>query len=548
MLLRSCWHGVVRRWGSLQIELRGEYSVERLFSFRDFSAGTSVTRAIAIVAVTPLPCLLMVIGPDLLPLEAPERGLAHSHMFWVRTLISCWFSLLALLIQCHGFVPALPVTTAHILGVAAIGALGTIAYGVALTHSIGFPVPFMINLTAPCSILVIGIASALYLRKHLQETPASRAKLKQLGYVAVIQMSFGYVYPAYTTAFYTLSGVPQTLFALLLPVMKLTAKNWINSAVSHREDAKAEFVNFNVEVFHTMFLACCLQGSTSYATTLLIMAIDVVQACISLHDVNGVLNSLHICFDQAADAASGVQISELDEQESTERLANAAASRATTTTLNYLDAAIFLLERDQSILHNAAIRLRSHTQSNLGTRTRSVFPDKIQRRGLEPRNGPTDQQGIGTPQLDRTLSQPPVVRPNALLQLLPRSNSVTPLERPRAVAATGVHGERSRKRVWAVSTRLSESDKRVLLSMSDTHRLEFVQKVLKALHMTEFLLVVEFTEVMIPIVYSTWFVVALVLPPRNCLDRDRDDVKSNRACVPISMSIQASTGSRRTTS
>lgn len=247
--LRGCWHGVVRCWQSLQIDLRGEYSVDHLCVFRDFCAGTSVKRAMTIVTVMPLPCLLIVIGPDLLPLEAPERGFVHSHLFWVRTFISCWFLQSAVLIQCQHFVTTLPVTLSQILRVAIVSLLCTVSFAIGLAYGIGFPVPFMVNMVAPSGAL----AFVLQLWTQLRQTPLSHAELQQFGYITNIQLGFGLAYPAYTTAFYKLSGVPQTLFALLLPVMKLAAKNWINIAIPHREDAKAEFANLNAEVYHAMF-------------------------------------------------------------------------------------------------------------------------------------------------------------------------------------------------------------------------------------------------------------------------------------------------------
>lgn len=51
---------------------------------------------------------------------------------------------------------------------------------------------------------------------------------------------------------------------------------------------------------------------------------------------------------------------------------------------------------------------------------------------------------------------------------------------------------------------MSESEKRVLLSISGASRLEYVLKVLQALHVAEFVLLIEFTEVVIPFTHCEY--------------------------------------------
>lgn len=56
----------------------------------------------------------------------------------------------------------------------------------------------------------------------------------------------------------------------------------------------------------------------------------------------------------------------------------------------------------------------------------------------------------------------------------------------------------------AARTKLSDEDRKSVDALSPADRLEYVQQMLQLLHLTEFVLLVEFTEVMIPIVYSTF--------------------------------------------
>lgn len=106
---------------------------------------------------------------------------------------------------------------------------------------------------------------------------------------------------------------------------------------------------------------------------LLIIAIDVVQACISLHDIKKLLDSLQKCFAQATVAS--VQDSDHIHETGDTR----EPSR-----LDYLDVAVFLLESDQSIYRDTSIRLRSHTQCNLGMFQKLTFPQMVQVHGPAP--------------------------------------------------------------------------------------------------------------------------------------------------------------------
>lgn len=77
----------------------------------------------------------------------------------------------------------------------------------------------------------------------------------------------------------------------------------------------------------------------------------------------------------------------------------------------------------------------------------------------------------------------------------------------------------------ANTTRISDADKQRLQSLSLEARLQVVQQSLQILHLTEFLLLVEFTEVIVPCIYCVFMGVASQLPNRQFYTnlRDLDD-------------------------
>uniref|UniRef100_K3WIW3 Uncharacterized protein n=1 Tax=Globisporangium ultimum (strain ATCC 200006 / CBS 805.95 / DAOM BR144) TaxID=431595 RepID=K3WIW3_GLOUD len=111
------------------------------------------------------------------------------------------------------------------------------------------------------------------------------------------QMAFIYIYPAYAFTFYKFSGWRQATFTLVLPAMKIAAKNGMRYLVRGQEDVRPEFIILNVKVFHALFVANCLQGSTSLTTTMVLMTRDFLHACVSLRDVNAIMNTIRGSLD-----------------------------------------------------------------------------------------------------------------------------------------------------------------------------------------------------------------------------------------------------------
>lgn len=67
--------------------------------------------------------------------------------------------------------------------------------------------------------------------------------------------------------------------------MKLVLRNITAHALKHLNDKIPEVVILNVEVFSALFVAYCIQDTSSVETTLMLMAVDVLQMCASLFGI-----------------------------------------------------------------------------------------------------------------------------------------------------------------------------------------------------------------------------------------------------------------------
>ncbi|KAF4317517.1 hypothetical protein BBO99_00007841 [Phytophthora kernoviae] len=102
------------------------------------------------------------------------------------------------------------------------------------------------------------------------------------------------IYPLCIFGLTSLDGIHQAFFVVLLLVIKIGAKNWINRALTGHNDLKPEAVIFNMEVFNALYISNAIQNALSWTSTAAIMALDVIILLLSVVDVIEVLNEVTV--------------------------------------------------------------------------------------------------------------------------------------------------------------------------------------------------------------------------------------------------------------
>lgn len=138
--------------------------------------------------------------------------------------------------------------------------------------------------------------------------------------------------PMYTFLFASLSASNQVAFVLPLPFIKIAAKNVINYFMLDMHDMKPKFVIFNIEIFNAPFAALCMQSSTSVVATVVMMAIDFVQALLALYDMKHLLRDL-------------------------EALIEKIPARKGQPRMNVVEAALKVLEKDSTVTRHPSFQL-----------------------------------------------------------------------------------------------------------------------------------------------------------------------------------------------
>ncbi|DBA00440.1 TPA: hypothetical protein N0F65_012971 [Lagenidium giganteum] len=281
-----------RAWEATQVELHGQYSSKRLQQFRDYCHHASLLRVLGVLLFTPVPCIAVVLLTDAIPIEAPEKGLSGSFTFWIRLSIATGIISGGVLEQFPTTVSTLPLGRCHVVGLTAANVIVTAGSAIAIAYAVGFPIPFtFVVLCVPWGITIVSTLWWL-LHEHLRDHPEDMRELRRYLLVLMAQMVLTVIYPAYNYVFVHLSSANQTAFATLLPLIKISAKNAVAYALREKDDLKPEAVILNVEVFNSLLMVCCMQGSTSIHATLVLMGADFLQACWSLRDLHVMLKSI----------------------------------------------------------------------------------------------------------------------------------------------------------------------------------------------------------------------------------------------------------------
>uniref|UniRef100_K3WN54 Uncharacterized protein n=1 Tax=Globisporangium ultimum (strain ATCC 200006 / CBS 805.95 / DAOM BR144) TaxID=431595 RepID=K3WN54_GLOUD len=337
------WTAFVHRLDKLHIERRGNYSVERLYSLKMYCEQTNSVRAWGVLILTPFPCLVCAIAVDLIPLKPPDKGLSYNHLFFVRAACITWYISLAFLHQCNDFIRQVPMRPMNIVVVVSFTAVGLTLATFEYSSAIGwFPLPFYQVFIVPewlvCLAIGIFVMWGSYFRGN-----------------QVIQQQC------------ELTGVAQVAFACLLPTLKLLAKNAINFLLSDEEDGKPKFIIFSVEIFHALYVACCMQHSTSHRTTIVLTVIDFLFTIKSVLNIRSSLQEAEqIILSHPVDRSS---------RGSTDSRHSITAIKHKNLKLEHVKLALYLLEISPTLAqHDTIRRFNCAVKFMLGKKTNLATP------------------------------------------------------------------------------------------------------------------------------------------------------------------------------
>ncbi|GMF58561.1 unnamed protein product [Phytophthora fragariaefolia] len=445
-------------WMSLQVEFQGRYSVGRIQRLHCYMRSLDYRRMTAVCLLTPLPCLLSAVLIELAPLADPKDGVYANGLFFIRIWgVTCWM-VGSLTLQMGQMAPRHQMTLRHaaIMGVLAGFTTSLTSFGIAVVFV--FPVPFGMLIASPPCVAMLIACYVYFWGSRWRNDPLLRIEVKQQMLVLGCQLSLTFVYPIFIYGFISLTGFYQALFVLLLPIIKILAKNWISRALGKRNDAKPEEVIFNVEIFNALYAANALQNASTWGVTVIIMLVDLMNFWVSMLDVVNTLNEVKTLMDKIPRDHPAVH-------------------------QNFVELAASLLDVETNLInsnHPATSRRLTRLESWVSRGKKITEAVAVERQAvvvLTYRNGlPNKFQN----QLRR-------VSQKIVPMISPRIHGSIQLEKPIGPPAELVEG----KAPAILETIFSRKD-----------RAHFIHKTARLLFILEYLVLIEYVEVVLPIVYS----------------------------------------------
>ncbi|GMF29500.1 unnamed protein product [Phytophthora fragariaefolia] len=149
-----------------------------------------------------------------------------------------------------------------------------------------FPIPFgYIIMVGPYLVFLLSFTLIVVGRRSLAKSTILRDQIKSQAIIALAQGLVAMAYPFFTAVFYRLSGAQQIAVVIIMPGFKHITKHIIANAAMSIHEYVGSIVVFSVDVFNVFYVAMCMQSSKSVVTTLLIIASDSFHVVAALRDI-----------------------------------------------------------------------------------------------------------------------------------------------------------------------------------------------------------------------------------------------------------------------
>jgi len=290
--LRQCSMGsrcrlLVDLWKYTQVKLHGSYSAERVLELATYGQERNWVCAVGIMIATPIPCLVVTLVIDTIPLADPAEGVEANKLLFVREYYAFAVMTSLALHQFRKGVPILPYSTCKLVRDTLLVSAGSVGCVYGLTSATGFPLPFTNLMPMPTWGTLVFAAMATQWAKKLRQVPGAAEMLIGTLRLWLCEFLLVFLYPPYFYVFTTISTVKAKMaFALLLPVLKLLMRNLFSRSVGHLGDETPGLVVFHADVFGSLFVAYCMQNSPLLWMTLAVMAVDILVMGMSLRDID----------------------------------------------------------------------------------------------------------------------------------------------------------------------------------------------------------------------------------------------------------------------
>jgi hypothetical protein len=290
---RALVRRLISMWDALQVELHGQYSREHLRMLCEYvSTKHSVARLAALLIATPLPSLALLLLFDSLPLAPPELGANENIGFWIRSAVVSILLSTGSVVHMNALCPQLEISRPQVVVCVLVSTISVKLFGYALSLVIGFPVPFSLVLESPMGIFVIAATTAPNFLRLVRSSPTSKLSLRDFNNTFSLNGLQLFIYPLCNFLFARAPPSLQPLVALLLGIVKIAFKNGFNRCMREHPELRGVLVNFHGEIFSSLFVTFSMQSASSFTTVAVLTLGDFLHACSILYEAHCSLQAL----------------------------------------------------------------------------------------------------------------------------------------------------------------------------------------------------------------------------------------------------------------
>ncbi|GMF32240.1 unnamed protein product [Phytophthora fragariaefolia] len=255
----------------------GRYSIDKMLAFEEYQQVASSRRVFAVIALTPLPGLLIMILLAAIPLQSPLQGITGNPGFFAQS----WLAYTTMTVGMMFFIRAslmLP-NSAYSHKQCLLISLLTTGFNELSMLVLGslwmFPIPFRSLLGIPTySIHLIFFHRVVIGRRWLYY----RDEIVQYIPLFLAQASTLFIFQGVTITFANVPAHVQAIITIVFPVLRATVKRFIWRFSRCLEDVSLDITLCVVEIFGSLFQNACLQSARSPAIGGLMILVDFVQA------------------------------------------------------------------------------------------------------------------------------------------------------------------------------------------------------------------------------------------------------------------------------
>lgn len=476
---------LVNTWFAVQTELNGHYSAQRLLALHAYTQHYSLTHLLRMMMIMPLPCLFTIVALDIIPLDSPKLGTSKNLAFWGRSTIFSGILAGSCTIMFLRSIPMLRIPLKVAILSSTLVAIGSSLSGYALSLAIGFPLPFSLVLETPAWTILMAISLGMATSKQVKANPSAKALLTEWMDIAGLQNSTLFVYSLYNYAFVNLTSTfAQTALSVAMQLSKLVFKYAVNRRITQYPDIKAEAVIFNVEISHALFVTFSMQSATSILTLVVLVLLDFFHALATYYEVASAIN----------------HVQELEKELDKLQPVATAMRKEFARPRTVIDKATDILERRAASFQSVAteVVINAEPQKVVVVTKPTLFMKK-----------------------HKTASKKP-----AAVRVVPKPKPTTTAVSAIPVASKPQHFRQDDqwravdRNLETFSQLMPASSRKINLSLVNLQDV-YVERVLALLHMTEFAVLTEFVEFIVPMIYGEsmpiCFLVILGCPNLDCI-------------------------------